>query len=457
MRRRHTFGLAGLGALLALAGGCASTAHHPRLPAPRPLAAHYTSSLDRDADTPRMSPVRGIVTLDQALTLALMHNPSLTAFAYDVRAAEALRLQAGRLPNPQVELEVEEYNRDGAGFESSETVVALAQWIELGGKRHWRTRVAEARGELKGWDYERQRLDVFSQTAHRVVDVIAAQRRLTLAQSTVELAEQTSQAVTERVKAGKEPPLQASKAVAEREMVRLNAMAAASGLELARLALAAMWGSDQASFEAVAGDPERTRDAIPALATLKPHLSLNPELARWDSEIRLRRAALRAARTARVPDLKAAVRYAHYEEDGTDAFSFGVTVNLPLFDRNQGGIAAAQLALEQAEVERRATELRLVGALTEAHSTLALAQKRVDALRTKVVPAMQSAFDAAAEGYRQGKFGFLDMLDAQRQLIETNERLLDAWRDHRLAQITINRIAGPAVEVDPLLGQETKQ
>ena len=181
---------------------------------------------------------------------------------------------------------------------------------------------------------------------------------------------------------------------------------------------------------------------------------MNPELARWDSEISLRQAALRSARTARVPDLKAALRYAQYEEDGTDAFSFGVTVKLPIFDRNQGGVAAAALALEQAEVEREATALQLGGALTEAHAALALAQQRVDALRTKVVPAMQSAFDGAAEGYRQGKFGFLEMLDAQRRLIETNERLLDAWRDHRSAQITINRIAGPAVEVDPLLEQE---
>ncbi|MBT7068534.1 MAG: TolC family protein [Verrucomicrobia bacterium] len=445
---------AGLWALLALAGGCASTAQHPRLPTPRPLAAHYESSLDREADAARTPPVEGLLTLDQALALALMHNPSLAAFAYDVRAAEALRLQAGRLINPQVELEIEEYDRDGAGIESSETVVGLTQWIELGGKRHWRTRVAEARGELKGWDYERQRLDVFSQTAQRVVGVIAAQRRLTLAESTVELAEQTNHAVTERVKAGKEPPLQASKAAAELEMVRLNALEATSGLELARLALAAMWGADEASFEAVAGDTDRTLDAVPALATLKSRLAMNPELARWDSEISLRQAALRSARTARVPDLKAALRYAQYEEDGTDAFSFGVTVKLPIFDRNQGGVAAAALALEQAEVEREATALQLGGALTEAHAALALAQQRVDALRTKVVPAMQSAFDGAAEGYRQGKFGFLEMLDAQRRLIETNERLLDAWRDHRSAQITINRIAGPAVEVDPLLEQE---
>ena len=75
-------------------------------------------------------------------------------------------------------------------------------------------------------------------------------------------------------------------------------------------------------------------------------------------------------------------------------------------------------------------------------------------LAQHVLPGARAAFEASEEGFRHGKFDYLDMLDAQRQLIETNERLLDAWRDHRSAQITINRIAGPAVEVGPPLEQE---
>ena len=457
MKRRHIFRPAGLWALVALAGGCASSGRQPRLPAPRPLAAHYESVLDRRAgeDTPP-AVATGVLTRDQALTLAMMHHPSLTAVAYDVRSAEALRLQARRLPNPMLKFELEEYDRDGAGIDSSESSVAVVQPIELGGKRGWRRRVAGARGELAGWAYEQQRIEVFSQTTERFVAVIAAQQGLALAASTVELAEQTHRAVDERVEAGKEPPLQVSRAAAELEMVRLGQIEAASRLSGARLALAAMWGMQAATFEAAEGSLELSLDPIPALEALKPRLAGNPLLARWESELRLRRAALGAARAARIPDLQAKLGYAQYEEDGTDAFTFGVGLQLPVFNRNQGGVAVAELALARAETERAATATALAVELTAAHTALALAQKRVVALRGKVAPAMQKAFDAAAEGYRRGKFGLLDMLDAQRKLIETNVKLLDAWSDYQSAQNSMNRMVGPAVDADVPQKQENE-
>jgi cobalt-zinc-cadmium efflux system outer membrane protein len=457
MRRRYIYSPVGLLALLALAGGCASTAHHPRLPAPRPLAAQYESRLDsQSADVPSPAVATGVLALDQALTLAMMHNPALTAVAYDVRAAEALRLQARRLPNPKLEFEVEEYDRDGAGFDSSESVVAISQPLELGGKRRWRRRVAEAHGELAGWAYEQQRLEVFSRTTDRFVAVIAAQQGVALAASTVELAEQTHRAVAERVEAGKEPELQASKAEAELEVVRLSQLEAESRLSGARLALVAMWGAQDAAFDAVEGSLELPLDSVPALEDLKPRLVGNPVLARWESELRMRQAKLGGAKAARIPDLKAKVGYSQYEEDGTDAFAFGVGMLLPVFDRNQGGVVAAELALARAETERDATATAMAIELTAAHTTFVLAQKRVVALRGKVVPAMQNAFDVAAEGYRLGKFGLLDMLDAQRKLIETRVKLLDAWSDYQSAQNAINRLVGPAVDVEAPQNQENK-
>ena len=380
--------------------------------------------------------------LEQALALALMHNPALAAYSYAVRAAEARSLQARVLPKPEIELEIEEYDRGGEGFNSTETAVVLGQRFELGGKRRWRTNIAKAKGELAGWDYERERLDILAETAQRFAAVVATQQRLALSKSTVELAEKTNHAVSERVNAGKEPPLQASKAAAELAMVRIEEMEAVISLQSARLALAAMWGAETPHFETVAGDIGRTLESIPSLAELRPHLNSNPRLARWDSEISLRRSALGAAKAARVPNLKASVGYMQYEEDGTDAFAVGVGLKLPLFDRNRGGIAAAGLALAKAEAERKAVETTLSGMLAKAHAALTLAQRRVATLRASVVPAMESAFEAAREGYRQGKFGFLDVLDAQRGMFEAQGALLDALAAYHAAVTEIERLTG---------------
>ena len=159
-------------------------------------------------------PVPDVLTLSDALALALRGNPGLTAFSHEVRAAEARMLQAGLRPNPELGLDIDEVDRDGAGFDSAETAVVLGQVFELGGKRKWRQRIAHAEGELAGWDYETQRLELFAETAKRFQAVLAAQARCELARLDVELADQTNRAVQERVEAGKEPPPQATRSQA---------------------------------------------------------------------------------------------------------------------------------------------------------------------------------------------------------------------------------------------------
>jgi cobalt-zinc-cadmium efflux system outer membrane protein len=432
----------GLAALLA---GCASTGRDSVTPPPRSLGDE-SGAVDVTTEAAQEALVPEVLTLTDALALALRGNPELAAFSYEVRAAEARVLQAGVLPNPEIGVDIEEFDRAGEGFDSAETAVTLGQVFELGDKRRWRTRVAEAEGELAGWDFESKRLSVFTETARRFTEVIAAQERLALSRSAVELAEQTSHAVAERVKAGKEPPLQASKSEAELEMARLEATTAENALQVARRNLAALWGAERADFEDVQGSLDEPPQAIPSLDELRPHLAGNPDLARWEAELRLRRATLASETASRIPDLEGSVGYLQFEEDGTEAFAFGIGMPLPLFDRNQGNIAAATHALAKAEAERAASEVALSAELAAAHGALTVSHQRVAALRDKVVPAMEQAYQAAHEGYQQGKFGFLDMLDAQRGLFEAKGAFVDALSDHQAARIEIQRLTGTGMD-----------
>lgn len=440
--------------LAALLAGCASAGRHPAMPPPRAPGAEYAAAETAAATGTEVS-APAVLRLTDALALALRGNPDLAAFSHEVRAAEARVLQAGVWPNPDIELEIQEFDRGGKGFDSAETTVMLGQLFELGGKRRWRQRVAEAAGELAGWDYESKRLEVFTETARRFTKVVAAQVRLDLARASVGLAEQTSQAVGERVNAGKEPPLQASKSEAELEMARLDAREAEQGLEVARRNLAAMWGAERAEFEEVRGKLDQIPRVIPALDDLRPRLARNPGLARWTAELGLRRAALAAEKAARIPDLEGAVGYLQFEEDGTEAFTFGIGMPLPLFDRNQGNIAAAGHGLAKAQAERAAAEVGLAAELAAAHAALVVSHQRVAALHDKVVPAMEQAYQASLEGYQQGKFGFLDMLDAQRGLFEAQAALLDAQSGYQLAVIDIQKLT--ATNIEDLMNEKKEE
>ncbi|MFN2288279.1 MAG: hypothetical protein ABR578_08105, partial [Chromatocurvus sp.] len=136
-------------ALLAasLLAGCAVPGSRPLLPEPRPLGAQVPTVGQRFPHSPEdivdaVPEPSGNLSLEEALAASLIRNPEIFAFSYGVRAAEARLLQAGALPNPELRIEVEEYDRGGEGLDSAETAVVLAQAFELGGKRRWRTRIA---------------------------------------------------------------------------------------------------------------------------------------------------------------------------------------------------------------------------------------------------------------------------------------------------------------------------
>lgn len=434
--------LAGLAALLT---GCASAGLDSAQPTPQSSWAEYTAAKNTPGVATNAS-VPDVLNLSDALALALRGNPGLTALSHEVRAAEARMLQAGLRPNPELGLDIDEFDRDGAGFDSAESSVVIGQLFELGNKRKWRQRGAQAEGELAGWDYESKRLELVAETARRFLAVLAAQARNDLARLGVELADKTDRAVNERVKAGKEPPLQASRSQAALEMARLDAVDAEGALAVARQKLAACWGAQQPEFETVQGDLNRMLAAVPPLEALRSFLARNPDLMRWETELRLRQATLASEKAARIPDLQGSVGVVHYEEDGTDALTFGVGLPLPLFDRNQGNIAAAIHGLNRAEAERRAAAMALADELAEAHAALTVAHQRVAALRGRVLPAMEQAFQAAHAGYEQGKFGFLDVLEAQRSLFETQAALLDAQSGYHTAVIDIQRLTATNIE-----------
>ena len=268
MLRQSIFSILVGGCAGALVTGCASSARQATLPATKPL--QHDTALVQAASTHQEASeasgqVTGILGLKQVIALALLQNPDLQAYAHEVRAAEARTLQAGLLPNPRIKVQLEEYDRDGAGTDSAEAVISVGQLFELGAKRRWRTGVAAAQGELAGWEYEGKRLEVIAATAQRFIAVMAAQQHLDLAESTVELAEKTSLAVRERMMAGKEPAVQVAKSEAELETARMRAAEASNNLGAARRKLAAMWGSRRVAFESVEGNLDGVLGSTPSL------------------------------------------------------------------------------------------------------------------------------------------------------------------------------------------------
>jgi outer membrane protein, heavy metal efflux system len=138
---------AGMVLIVALSG-CAPERMEATWPEPRPLGKEF-AAYKPPAEPSRSSQVSpleptGMLRLEEVLRTALLQNPELSATAFEVRAADARALQAGLLPNPELELELEEFGGTGElrGTRASESTFQLSQLIELGGKRARRLRAS---------------------------------------------------------------------------------------------------------------------------------------------------------------------------------------------------------------------------------------------------------------------------------------------------------------------------
>ena len=102
----------------------------------------------------------------------------------------------------------------------------------------------------------------------------------------------------------------------------------------------------------------------------------------------------------------------------------------------------AEHRLKRAEEERRAAEVRVTTALAEAFRELSTSHAEVRSLEANVLPGAESAFEAVNEGYRLGKFGLLDVLDAQRTLFGARAQYLSALRGYHQAVAEVERLIG---------------
>lgn len=441
----------GLGLIIALTG-CRSidteTAWHKPRPLGADIVAYRPPSEECRSATPALEieEPSGDITLRRALVMALMKNPEMAAVSWQVRASEARALQEGLLPNPEIEVEVEDFDSTGTGFDTAETTITLSQLVELGGKRRKRMEVAKLESGLAGWNYEAKRLAVFTETTKAFVNVLASQERVVLAESSAKLAKDVFQVVTERVKAGKVSPLEQTRAKVTLSTSQIELKRSKQELDVARKQLVAMWGGESPRFSTVKGEFEAVINKIPPIAELLPHVLHNPDIAIWETAVRLKESAVALEEAGRLPDLTTSAGIQRFEETGDDAFKFGLSLPLPLFDRNQGSIREARYLVSKARAEQKATDVDIRKELAEVYQELLSSHLTVFALRNEVMPAAQRAFEGVRDGYQQGKFGYLEVLDAQRTLFEARGLYVGSLTAYHEALAEIEGLLGNKIE-----------
>lgn len=449
------------------------------------------------------------LTLRQAVQLTLQYNPELATYPWDVRAAEARMIQAGLRPNPELSLEVEDIQIGGntgatkartwliagsgnidvareqiagalPGFREAQCTVTLSQVIELGGKRSRRITAVAREKTVAELDYEVARVKILAEMTKAYVQVVADQECLTLRSQLRDLAAQVRQATQARVESGKVSPLDLNRVQTEETRARIALEKSEKALLSSRIKLSSYWAETEPTFVRAAGNLN-VPDKPPLPQELELRIETAPEIRRWTAEIEQRQAAVTLEKAQAVPDVTASLGWRVQRVAAPDHSSLGfgtqgiawtgtnvaaeddidhrlvaqVSVPLPIFNRNQGNIVEARSKLGKAEAELANGRNSLLSQLKILNQDLISIYNEWRAIADEIMPNVSQSFAGVEEGYRQGKFDLLDVLDAQEVLFKAKVDFVEAAQSYQKTLTEMEKLMGEPLAAQPRQGNES--
>jgi cobalt-zinc-cadmium efflux system outer membrane protein len=380
-----------------------------------------------------------VLGLEDALARALDDAPVLQASEQARRAAEAGVRQADRGINPALAFGAE--NLGGRStyqwIDRAETTVSFSQPLEVGGDREARTRLARAGVSAAKADAALRQQDLLFnvETAYVVAQVAAANLLVAIDRLTV--AKEIVATVDRRVQAARDPLMAASRSQALLVDAEIALATAQLSAEAARRQLSSYWGGDADFVLDLAGFSAAAAGSNGPAAEAE-----SPEVARAHVEEERASATLALERAKAQPDptISAGVRY--FSEYDEAAFVVGVTIPLTWSDNNSGAVDRAEAERSKLRLETEALRRNVEREVTSTKAQIEIARSEVEAIETRLLPVAQQALERARVGYAAGAFSYLDVLDAQRVLVEARLRRNSAVGSYHRARAALARLTG---------------
>ncbi len=386
------------------------------------------------------------LTYREALERVLASDPRIALLNARLEEAEGLAEQAALALNPSLEAEVENLLGSGPfeGLDAAEATITYVQELETAGKRRLRTAAAEGEREATRIGLDALRLSIASETRTAFDRVVLAQRWLDLRQRERDLAIESLEETRRLLEAARVSATETARAELAAQERKFRVRRAEREALAAREALASLWGE-------AADTGFRAEDAVeilapPPLEALEALLPAHPDLSRLEALRSVREAERDLDEAKGTPNMELFAGARHFrEEDGDTAFLVGFGLPLPLFDRNQGNIraAAARLRMLDAETEALQRDLRL--GIRAAWRALSSAFADATELGESLLPAAEEALAQTREGYREGRYPLLNVLESRQALYDVQEAELEALERAVQAQADLERLTASSL------------
>ena len=398
------------------------------------------------------------LTVERLIELGASRRLDLLAARQRLAIAEGKLLQAGFRPNPTLDAEYGSPQFLG-GEAERDFSVGVSQVFELGGKRQ--KRVAVARLELEQIRAEvlflERQLAVEIRTAY--ANALSAARQLDVLEKLIAADEEIVRATEARLKEGDVAPLDVNLVKVEADRLRVQAIGAKSELETQLLQIRNLIGADVAEslrLTPQAERPPRLDLGLSELTELALRQRADLQAARLAEE--LGDARINLARAGAVPNIAGAVRYSHNKQifdfpaavggnqiNRDNELTFGVSIEIPFFNRNQGEIASATGEKVQAQRQREFLETAIRRDVAVAYRKYRAAAEQLVLYTTQILPRSEENLKSIRAAYGFGEFAVFEVVNEQRRLTENVTGYNQTLRDYYAALAELEAAIGATI------------
>ena len=383
------------------------------------------------------------LTLATAVDKTLRSNPDLAVLPARKQEQSARVAQAGLRQPWALEAQIE--NALGSGpyrdLDGAETSLSLSQVIELGDQR--RQRLAAARGGMDALELAQTvaQLDVVAETTRRYIELASEEQHRILATQWLAACQRKMSEVERRVKAARDPEVELARAQIDLSRAELGVRVAADRVRIAQRKLAAMWGAAEPDFERI----EANLYELPKIENLQQRtekIASSADLLLFATEIRQRQAEVELAKAQARATITVNAGIRRIEATGDQALIAGFSIPLASARYAEPRIAEARARREGLERERDAALIKARASLFEVAARLRHAVEEAQTLQHDLLPRMESAVKATEYAWQRGRYGYIELTEAQRELLALRLALVSAATNAHLYRIEIERLTG---------------
>ncbi len=383
------------------------------------------------------------LTLADLEQLALERNPTLAQAQSEIAAAQGRARQAGRWPNPSIGYTAEEVSRSPT-IRGGEHGFFVEQMIPLGGKLAASRAIFDRATDEAAARHEAQRLRVLNAVRTLFYEALVAARRADVRDGLAGLSREAVEVSRQLANVGAADQTDLLAAQIEAQQAEVALVEARNDERRIWRQLAHVVADPTLSAQPLAGDASSGPPVVDYDRSLARLLRDSPQLKVARAGVESARATVVRARKEPIPDLfvRGGPRYNRELLDPGPApvgweFFADVGVRIPLWDRNQGAVAAAEADLTRAHAEVTRVELSLRSRLAELFERISTAASRAASYREAIVPKAEEAHRLFLARFEERAAAYPQVLIAQRTLFQVTEEYLEALADGWRAAVLI--------------------